>query len=58
MKENGEGTNNTTKASIHEGEECLPQAIDLPKKANDLKENQWVQEGHETTVRSCQQHHH
>ena len=26
--------------SIHEGEECLQQAIDLLKKADDLKENQ------------------
>ena len=30
----------TPMASIHKGEECLQQAIDLPKKANDLKENQ------------------
>ena len=30
----------TPMASIHEGEECLQQDIDLPEKANDLKDNQ------------------
>ena len=30
----------TPMANIQEGGECLQQAVDLPKKADDLKENQ------------------